>query len=143
MSGLQQAAPKLPFQSNSKNTAISICTTSTSSFQYRKFLLPFNSNTFSAGTPVVGEVTGSTEFESRKGLLHWRVPLIDSSSNTGSMEFTVPAANASSFFPVHVSFRSNTTFCALQVVAVSEEGSNSNVEFTQDTSLTVEQYDIE
>lgn len=96
-----------------------------------------------AGTPVVGEVTGSTEFESRKGLLHWRVPLIDSSSNTGSMEFTVPAANASSFFPVHVSFRSNTTFCALQVVAVSEEGSNSNVEFTQDTSLTVEQYDIE
>jgi hypothetical protein len=110
---------------------------------YRSNLISKNLIFVSAGNPVVGEVTGSTDYDAKKGILHWRVPLIESSASTGSMEFTVPAAHNSAFFPVRVSFRSGSTFCALQVVEVTAEGSDQAVDFTQDTSLTVEQYDIE
>jgi len=95
------------------------------------------------GPPVIGEIVGSSEWDSKKGILHWKIPLIDSSSSTGSMEFTVPNAPASAFFPVHVNFKSVSTFCAVQVVAVTNEGSDQGLDFSQETSLSVEQYDIE
>jgi len=60
------------------------------------------------------------------------------------MEFTVPTAPTSSFFPIHVSFTAKSTFCAIQVVSVTNPDSgNSSVDFTLETLLEVEQYDIE
>jgi len=96
------------------------------------------------GSPVVGEVAGSTEFDSKKGLLYWRIPVIDKSNKSGSLEFTVPNAPKTAFFPISVSFKSNSTFCAIQAVIVkNEEAEGKTVDFTQESSLTVEQYDIE
>ena len=77
-----------------------------------------------------------------QGVLHWKIPLIDSSSPNGSLEFAVGAANSSGFFPVRVSFRTNHTYCAMQVVAVTDEN-DQGVDFTSDSGLSVEQYDIE
>jgi len=91
--------------------------------------------------PVVGEIgVGSTDFDSKKGLLFWRIPLIDESNKSGSMEFKVPNAPNSAFTPVQVDFRSNQTYCLIQVVQVTGD---QPVDFANDVSLTVEQYEIQ
>jgi DNA-binding transcriptional MerR regulator len=92
--------------------------------------------------PIINEIIGSSEYDAKKGLLHWKIPLIDKSSPSGNMEFMVPAASATSFFPVHVNFKSEVTFCAIEVVAITDEKDQAT-DFTHDTSLGVDQYDIE
>jgi len=91
--------------------------------------------------PVVGEAVGSYDYDPKKSVLLWKLPLIDNDNRTGSLEFTVPQAPNSRFFPVQVSFSSQSAFASIQVVAATI-GSNS-VEFDSDVSLLVEQYDIE
>lgn len=94
--------------------------------------------------PVVGELVGSADYDQKKGILYWRVPLIDDSNPSGSLEFKVPNAPSSAFFPVQVSFKSNQTFCAIQAVqVVLDDGSDQPVDFAAETTLGVEQYTIE
>jgi len=92
--------------------------------------------------PVIGDCEGSCEYDPKKSVLYWKIPLIDNSNKNGTMEFTVPSAQASAFFPVHVDFKSNTTYAAIQVVSVTTEDSNKPIDFSSDSSLTVEQYEI-
>jgi hypothetical protein len=95
-------------------------------------------------SPVVGEVVGSYDYDPKKNILYWRIPLIDNDNKTGSLEFTVPQAPSSGFFPVRVDFTSNTTFAPVQIVAVTEgDAQNGTVDFTPEFNLSVEQYDIE
>jgi len=96
------------------------------------------------GAPVIGDIEqGTAEYDSKKQILSWKIPLIDDSNKTGSMEFTVPPAQNSAFFPVTVDFRSNQTFCALQVVGVTLEDGNKPADFASEVSLTVEQFEIQ
>jgi len=98
----------------------------------------------SGGIPIVGEIIGSTEFDAKKGILHWRIPLIDESNVSGSMEFTLGNSPGNSFFPVQVNFKSNHTFCSIQIVDIcADDGKRSPIPFSQETILSVEQYDIE
>jgi len=93
-------------------------------------------------SPVVGEAVGSYDYDPKKGILYWRIPLIDNDNRTGSLEFTVPQASNSQFFPVQVSFTSKTTFASIQVLSVT--GNNQEkVEYATEVNLSVEQYDIE
>jgi len=94
--------------------------------------------------PVIGDIEqGTVEYDPKKAILSWKIPLIDDSNKTGSFEFTVPPAQNSAFFPVVVDFRSNQTFCALQVVGVSLEEGNKPADYASDVSLTVEQFEIQ
>jgi len=94
------------------------------------------------GAPLIGEIVGSSDFDAKKGLLYWKIPLIDDSNKTGSLEFTVPTAPSSAFLPVQVDFKSNQTFAAIQAVSVTGE-SNQSVDFASETLLSVEQYEIQ
>jgi len=49
-------------------------------------------------SPVIGDCVGSCDFDSRKGVLFWRIPFIDESNKSGSMEFNVPTAPNTAFF---------------------------------------------
>lgn len=87
-------------------------------FQFRTFIAFIRISIYSSrsGSPLIGEMVGSSEYDARRGILHWKIPLIDSSSPSGSMEFNVKGnVPASAFFPVRVTFKSNQTFCAIQV----------------------------
>jgi len=92
--------------------------------------------------PVVGEVEGSCDFDSKKSVLYWRIPLIDNKKKTGSMEFTVPEAKNSQFFPVSVSFVSNKTLCPIEVIAAVDE-KGTNIQFSTESNLSPELYKIE
>ena len=59
-----------------------------------------------AGAPVVSEIDGSHQFESRRGSLFWRLEVIDEQSSTGNLVFTTGSANPENFFPIRVSFYS-------------------------------------
>lgn len=66
------------------------------------------------GAPVVGEVDGEYSYDSRKHVLNWRLPLVDSSNKEGSMEFSIPAI-PTDFFPIRISFASSKSYCNIEV----------------------------
>lgn len=82
---------------------------------------------------------GSCDYDARKGLLHWRIPVIDNSNSTGNLEFTVQGNASTTFLPVEVSFKSNSTFSKLSVEGVVNE-ENEPVVYSHDTSLSVDSY---
>ena len=65
--------------------------------------------------PVVAENDGDYTFDKRNGL-QWRLPVIDATNKTGSMEFSC-GGNPDDFFPVHVSFFSKKTYSQIKVSA--------------------------
>lgn len=62
----------------------------------------------------MGECDGDYRHDSRKNVLEWRLPVIDASNKSGSMEFTV-AGHTNDFFPVSVNFVSKKSFCDIEV----------------------------
>jgi len=66
--------------------------------------------------PVVAENDGEYTFDKRNGL-QWRLPVIDATNKTGSMEFSC-GGNPDDFFPVHVSFFSKKTYSQIQVLYI-------------------------
>ena len=66
------------------------------------------------GSPVVGEVDGEYNYDSKKHVLQWRLPVIDASNKSGSMEFSIPAI-PDDFFPIRVSFISTKLYCHIEV----------------------------
>ncbi|KAL5575742.1 hypothetical protein UlMin_017441, partial [Ulmus minor] len=65
--------------------------------------------------PNVKQVDGKWRYDSRNSVLEWSILLIDNSNRIGSMEFIVPPANSSMFFPIFVRFSAATTFSGLKV----------------------------
>ena len=66
------------------------------------------------GAPIVGDCEGDYRHDSRKNILEWRLPVIDASNKSGSMEFTI-AGHTNDFFPVAVNFMSKKSFCDIEV----------------------------
>ena len=67
------------------------------------------------GDPVVKELDGTYHHDRRKHILEWRLPVIDQSTSTGSLEFSIQGGTADDFFPVRVTFTSPVLYCRLQV----------------------------
>ena len=66
------------------------------------------------GAPTIGEMDGDYNYDARKSILEWRMPVIDASNSSGSLEFTISGV-PDDFFPVNVSFYSTKTICDFQV----------------------------
>ncbi|CAM0882963.1 unnamed protein product [Alopecurus aequalis] len=64
--------------------------------------------------PSVKQIDGEWKYDSRNSVLEWSVILIDQSNRGGSMEFSVPAAGPSTFFPISVGFSALNTFSSLK-----------------------------
>ena len=63
---------------------------------------------------MVGELDGEHHYDSKKHVLEWRLPVIDASSKSGSMEFSI-AGMAGDFFPIKVTFLSTKSYCNIEV----------------------------
>lgn len=66
------------------------------------------------GAPKVTECDGDYTHDSRKNVLLWSMPVIDTSNRSGTMEFSI-AGHEDDFFPVSVSFVSKKSFCNVTV----------------------------
>lgn len=72
---------------------------------------------FSIGcNPVVAECDGEYNYDSRKNVITWSMPILDSSNKTGSMEFSAPNCNPDDFFPLQVNFTSKQSYAHLKVI---------------------------
>jgi len=63
----------------------------------------------------VQESTGTYKYDQRAHELHWTFDLIDNSSSSGNIEFTIPKANAAGLFPIRINFKSTTTLSGIEV----------------------------
>ncbi|CAM6105018.1 unnamed protein product [Calypogeia fissa] len=92
--------------------------------------------------PIVNQVDGESRYDSRKSVLEWSIDLIDKTNRSGSLEFVVPAADPSSFFPVDVNFTATITFVDLKVASVNQTQGGNNVKFGGRTQLVVDRYQV-
>lgn len=93
------------------------------------------------GAPVVGDCDGEYNYDSRKNILQWNLPVIDVSNKTGSMEFSV-RGHPDDFFPVTVSFVSKKSYCDIQIPDIKSLEDDSSVKFSSEVCFYVDKYEI-
>nr|GMD08904.1 coatomer subunit delta-like [Ipomoea batatas] len=92
--------------------------------------------------PNVQQIDGEWRFDSRNSILEWSIVLIDNSNRSGSLEFVVPAADPSQFFPISARFTSSRTFSDLKVVNVLPLRGGATPKFAQRTLLAADNYQV-
>eukprot|EP01118_Nematostelium_gracile_P008628 TRINITY_DN2860_c0_g1_i1.p1 TRINITY_DN2860_c0_g1~~TRINITY_DN2860_c0_g1_i1.p1 ORF type:complete len:503 (-),score=137.22 TRINITY_DN2860_c0_g1_i1:26-1534(-) len=99
--------------------------------------IPMNSN------PQVNTDQGSSRYDSKEGVLHWTLPLIDQDNRDGTLEFTVfNKAPPTAFFPVNVSFNARSSFAKIQVQQAIQPN-NTPIPFRFTQQLQLDTYQIE
>jgi len=93
------------------------------------------------GAPVVNECDGEHHYDSHKKFLQWRLPFIDASNKSGSMEFQING-HPEDFFPVSVSFLSKSSYCDISPSTVQLAGSNEPVKYSSEVVFVVDKYEI-
>ncbi|KAI5401619.1 hypothetical protein KIW84_066191 [Lathyrus oleraceus] len=92
--------------------------------------------------PSVKQIDGEWRYDSRNSILEWSVLLIDDSNRSGSMEFVVPQADSSAFFPISVRFIATDTFSDLKVTNIIPVKGGNPPKYAQRTQLITENYQI-
>ncbi|KAB2045379.1 hypothetical protein ES319_D01G157500v1 [Gossypium barbadense] len=94
--------------------------------------------------PDVRQIDGEWRYDSRNSVLEWSILLIDNSNRSGSMEFVVPPADSSVFFPISVRFSATSTYSDLKVVNIIplRGGGAPPPKFSQRTNLITENYQV-
>jgi len=92
--------------------------------------------------PTVNQVDGDWRYDSRRSVLEWSILLIDNSNSSGSMEFVVPKADPSAFFPIDVRFTAARTFCELKVASVLPLKGGPPPKFAYRTQMVTENYQV-
>ncbi|XP_058768615.1 coatomer subunit delta-like [Vicia villosa] len=92
--------------------------------------------------PSVSQIDGEWRYDSRNSILEWSVLLIDNSNRSGSMEFVVPQADSSAFFPISVRFAAIETFSDLKVTNIIPLKGGNPPKFAQRTQLITENYQV-
>jgi len=94
------------------------------------------------GAPVVGNCDGAYNYDSRKNILSWTIPVVDKNNSNGQLEFSMPS-NEDDFFPVEVDFHSTKTlYTPISVQSVCEVGTNVPAKYSTEVGLLVEKYTI-
>ncbi|KAL7744089.1 hypothetical protein ACLKA6_009075 [Drosophila palustris] len=92
--------------------------------------------------PSVAEYDGTYNYDARKHVLQWHIPIIDAANKSGSMEFSCSASIPGDFFPLQVSFVSKTPYAAISALDVVQVDNDSSVKYSSETILFVEKYEI-
>ncbi|KAL6999923.1 hypothetical protein U1Q18_001076 [Sarracenia purpurea var. burkii] len=92
--------------------------------------------------PNVRQIDGDWRYDSRNSILEWSILLIDNSNRSGSMEFVVPSADSSVFFPISVRFTATNTFSDLKVLNILPLKGGPSPKFAQRTILSTEDYQV-
>lgn len=93
----------------------------------------------SRSPPVVQRAVGDYKYDARNKILEWSVPLIDSDSSDGSIEFVIGETGVS-LFPINVSFEGDYCICAVDALEVAD--ANGPVDFSKHSNITAENYQI-
>ncbi|XP_074588303.1 coatomer subunit delta-1-like isoform X2 [Curcuma longa] len=92
--------------------------------------------------PSVRQIDGEWKYDSRNSTLDWSILLIDPSNRSGSMEFVVPPADSSVFFPITVRFTAASTYSDVKVVNVIPLRNNAPLKYSQRIQLITDTYQV-
>ncbi|XP_053947764.1 coatomer subunit delta [Anastrepha ludens] len=92
--------------------------------------------------PSVAEYDGTYNYDARKHVLQWNIPIIDANNKSGSMEFSCNSSIPGDFFPLQVYFVSKTPYAALNATDVFLIDDDSSVKYSTEAMLFVEKYEI-
>lgn len=94
------------------------------------------------GAPVVGDCDGSYNYDAKKNLLNWTLPVVDKSNSTGQLDFSM-TSNPDDFFPIAVHFHSTKRlYTPISVVNVSTADGASSAKYSTEVALLVDKYII-
>ncbi|XP_077299376.1 coatomer subunit delta [Arctopsyche grandis] len=96
--------------------------------------------------PIVNECDGAYAHQKGRNMLQWTIPIIDASQKSGTLEFTASSSTPNDFFPLQVTFTSETPYTDINpdtIVALSEGGTpGDNVKFSISKSFHPEKYEV-
>lgn len=92
--------------------------------------------------PTVRDAEGDYVVDKAKRCILWTLPLIDASSASGVLEFTIPSEDTAAFFPIHISFTSDRTLTPISVGVATLLDSGAQTAVSVETSLIAENYQI-
>ena len=93
------------------------------------------------GAPIVGDCDGEYNYDSRKNMLVWSLPVIDASNKSGSLEFSI-GGHPDDFFPVNVNFVSKKSYCDLQISEVRLLDGEQPVKYSSEVMVYTDKYEI-
>ncbi|XP_043259367.1 coatomer subunit delta [Colletes gigas] len=93
-------------------------------------------------TPIVSEFDGQYTHEARRNMLVWSLPIVDETTNSGSMEFSAPSSTPADFFPLRVSFSSKTSYVDIKVTEVLLVEDESPVKYSVETVFFTDNYEV-
>jgi len=93
--------------------------------------------------PEIVDVAGETQYDSRNGMLLWKLDTVDSSNSSGTLEFSLGAVSHDMFFPINAKFTAPSTYCDIQILAVTSTETEQNVKYSKQVTLKVDDYAIE
>eukprot|EP00127_Corallochytrium_limacisporum_P002761 Clim_evm5s139 gene=Clim_evmTU5s139 len=95
------------------------------------------------GQPTVNNVEeGEYMFDPRAHGLIWRIPAITASNASGTLEFVAPGQDANAFFPVHVNYASEMSYCKVSIAGVSSVENGQEVPFSLQAMQSPERYEF-
>ncbi|XP_052747927.1 coatomer subunit delta [Galleria mellonella] len=89
---------------------------------------------------VVHQWEGSYTQKGRS--LIWSIPVVNAQQKTGSLEFTVTPAIPNDFFPLTVTWTSDTSLALLTATKVTQAEDGSPVDYSQEISFHPDKYEI-
>ncbi|XP_005185086.1 coatomer subunit delta [Musca domestica] len=92
--------------------------------------------------PQVAEYDGTYNYDARKHILQWNIPVIDAANKSGAMEFSCNSSIPGDFFPVQVSFVSKTPYAALKAKEVVLVDNDEPVKFSTENILYADKYEV-
>lgn len=95
-----------------------------------------------ADPPVIEAIDGLYKHDPKTGTLCWHQDVVDSNNSTGSLEFAVPGVDTDTFFPIRLSFSSQTMFCPLEVTDVLSNADKSPVPNNLTKNVVPETYQV-
>ncbi|KDQ62900.1 hypothetical protein JAAARDRAFT_168200 [Jaapia argillacea MUCL 33604] len=90
--------------------------------------------------PTVSSHSGDWALNGSSHSLDWTIPLISSSNSSGSLEFTVGGDDAGAFFPVRATFVGQGSMAGVHVTSVTQADNGAETVFSEDASVTTEDY---
>jgi hypothetical protein len=92
--------------------------------------------------PVIKDCDGDYKHERVRNTLEWKLAVVDKNNKSGTLEFSTSSGHPDNFFPVRVSFRSNSQFCEITPSEVTQEDDGSAVKFAYESVLLVDRFEI-
>ena len=84
--------------------------------------------------------TGEWTLNASTHSLDWNIPIISSEDKSGTLEFTVGRDDVGTFFPVKVAFVAQGSLIDIGIGSVSRQDTGEDVPFSQDVTISSDEY---